>query len=98
MVVRVGDAGRPVRDWRLDFGRCREGVIGASSESCPLNMLPVGFLRPLRMVTEAGMWLLRADPLLGDPLGGVSIGAGSFDLALCTRSSRFCIFPRRLRS
>ena len=44
------------------------------------------------------MWLLRTDPVLGEPLGGVSTGAGSFDLAFCTLSSRFCILPRKLRS
>lgn len=98
-MLRVGEPGRP-KDCRLDLGRWKDGVFGASSGSCPLKILPVAcvFRRPLRIVTDAGIWLPRAEPLLGDPLGGVSMGAGSLDLALCTRSSKLCIFPRKLRS
>ena len=55
-------------------------------------------LRLLRTVTEDGMFMPRAEPLLGDPLGGVSTGAGNFDLAFCTRSSKLCILPRKLRN
>jgi len=39
-----------------------------------------------------------AEPLLGDPFGGVSLGAGSFDFAVCTRSSSFFIFPFRFQN
>lgn len=99
MVVLVGETGRLVRDCLLGFVRGIDGVLGASSvcESCPLRTLPAGFRR-LRIVTDAGTWLPSALPLRGDPLGGVSTGAGSFDLAFCTLSSKLCIFPRRLRS
>lgn len=99
IVVLVGETGRLVRDCLLGFARGIDGVLGASSacESCPLSVLP-GFFRLVRIVTDAGTWLLKALPLLGDPLGGVSTGAGNLDLAFCTLSSRLCILPRRLRS
>ena len=55
-------------------------------------------LRLDRTVTLDGITCPKAEPLRGDARGGVVIGAGSFDLAECTRASSFCILPRRLRN
>ena len=76
----------------------RDGVDWSASgrEAVLLIMLPVVRFLLLRTVTEAGMvWDMAA--LRGEAFGGVSVGAGSLDLAVWTRSSSFCILPRRLR-
>ncbi len=58
---------------------------------------PVRFLL-LRMVTVAGIkdWP-TAEPVCGDALGGVDVGAGSFDRADFRRCSRFVIFVLKPR-
>lgn len=59
----------------------------------PALLPPVRFLL-LRIVIVAGIWLCAAaPPLRGDARGGVTLGAGSFDRAVCTLCSRFCILP-----
>ena len=100
---RLGVGGARLEDRRDDFCR-REGVSSAPlpcdvvSDVVTLRLVVPVRLRPERTVTLDGMLWPRAEPLLGDARGGVVIGAGSFDLAECRRSSNFCIFPRRLRN
>lgn len=95
--VALAVGGGMVRDWRLDLG-WMDGVfvtvpvpvlvcllccwIGLGREAGPLMVLPLARLRPLRMVTVAGMLLASVGPVLGDDLGGVLTGAGSLDFAV----------------
>jgi hypothetical protein len=77
------------------------GVSTARSEASPAcdPMLLGGLLTLRRIVTDEGKASATADPAaaLGDPFGVLPPrGAGSFDLAECTRSSIFCIRPLRL--
>ena len=58
--------------------------------------LLVGRRMLLRMVTEDGRLSPSAEPVRGEFLGVPPLGAGSFDRADWTRSSIFCILPRRL--
>ena len=54
--------------------------------------LPLGRFMLLRIVTEAG----RCSPAgRGEPVGVRVPGGGSFERAECTRSSIFCMRPRR---
>lgn len=67
--------------------------VSSAAEDAPLTVLPPVRFR-LRIVTLGGIyWCPRVEPVLlrGDPRGGVLTGAGSFDLADCTRCSSFCI-------
>lgn len=108
--VGVAVGGGMVRDWRLGFD-WMEGVplpvvgpfsrvgVGARSgrEAAPLMVLSLVRLRLLRTVTVAGMLVPSiGGPVLGDDLGGVLVGAGNLDFAVCTRSVRRCILPWRL--
>jgi hypothetical protein len=53
-------------------------------------------LRAERTVTVDGMDGRFVESLVrGDERGGVDVGAGSFDRAVCTLSSSFCILPIR---
>ena len=77
------------------------GVSTARSEASPIcdPIVLGGLLTLRRIVTEDGRVSATAGPTaaLGEPLGVVlPRGAGSFDLAECTRSSIFCIRPLRL--
>lgn len=61
---------------------------GITPDASAVTPLPDCFLL-LRTVTLAGMLVSPR----GDARGGVFGGAGNFDLAECTLSSSFCIFP-----
>jgi hypothetical protein len=54
-----------------------------------------------RTVTDDGKTVGKSPLFLGDALGdaltGNEVGPGSFDRAVCTRSSSFCILPMRPR-
>lgn len=71
------------------------GVSDATSElsSIWLPMLLPGRRMLLRMVTEVG----KSSSSVGPVFGVLFLGAGNLDLADCTRSSIFCILPRRFR-
>jgi hypothetical protein len=74
-----------------------EGVSSPGPIEEPLVVVPLVRLR-LRMVTLEGMWLCPiAESVRGDALGGVLIGAGSFDRADCTRCSSLCIWAVSVR-
>jgi hypothetical protein len=51
-------------------------------------------LRDERTVTVPGRAGVEMLPR-GEAFGGVEVGAGSLERAVCTRSSSFCIFPIR---
>jgi hypothetical protein len=75
------------------------GVSGARSDVSPFcePILLGGRLTLRRIVTEDGSASPSAAPARGEPFGVLlPLGAGSFDLAECTRSSIFCILPLRL--
>jgi hypothetical protein len=87
--VRVGVAvGGPmdvVRDWRLGLAFMERVLVlvVSGSDSGPLIVLPLGRLRLLRTVTDAGMFVLSIiGPDRGDDRGGVLTGPGSLDLAV----------------
>lgn len=66
-------------------------------------LLLMRFRVPLRMVTLVGMTFPPREPnrgdvlleSLGEALGVVLFGGGSFERTECTRSSIFCILPIR---
>lgn len=70
-------------------------MVGVWIEEILLS--PVRFLL-LRMVTVAGIkdWP-TAEPLRGDALGGVDVGAGSFERAVFRRCSRLVILVLKPR-
>lgn len=49
----------------------------------------------LLSVTDDGRESFTVDVASGEFFGVMFLGAGSFDRAECTRSSIFCILPRR---
>lgn len=79
------------------LGTClvADGVSSAGGIDWLIELPPVLFL--LLIVTLEGMKVFEVDPFRGDARGGVWTGAGSFDLADCTRCSSRCIWAVRLR-
>jgi hypothetical protein len=92
------EEGRGMPNDRRLIPLSRLGTSDAASEVPSANdpRLLLGRLMLLRIVTDAGKLSFSSALVLGDPLGVRSLfGAGNFDLAECTRSSIFCILPRR---
>ena len=94
--------GRGPNDRRLIPDVERRGTCFDAGVSSPVppNEEPLAVLPPVRflllIVTLGGMYPI-AEAFLGDPRGGVLIGAGSFERADCTRCSRRCICAVRVR-
>jgi hypothetical protein len=73
-----------------------EGVSSAAADELLVVLALVRFL--LLIVTLDGMkFWPKADRFRGEARGGVLTGAGSFDLADCTRCSSLCICAVRVR-
>lgn len=71
------------------------GGGGGGTEELLTELPPVLFL--LLIVTLGGIEGFAVETVRGDARGGVCTGAGSFDLAECTRCSNRCICAVRLR-
>lgn len=96
------DAGRGMPKERRLILLSRRFTVGSDAASETMSAkapkLLLGLLILLLVVTEVGRWSFISASVLGEFFGVLSFGGpGSLDRAECTRSSIFCILPRRLR-